>query len=149
MPDPIEAVGFWAVQEVPKLPEDWSTVPENGWGLLVAASLIAEGHSDRVARTRHLEPRIGEIEDAAGKRPFTLTAEDEASIAEDINQYLQDAGAPEVPDVVTYDWLIRPPSHLSASAFWSGATAQFFDPAVGNHPSTLYPVLRRWVRTLS
>ncbi len=146
MSTPGDASSFWAVRELPHRPEGWGLVPENGWGLLVAASLIAEGHGDHVACTRRLEPRIGEIEDAAGKRPFTLTAEDEAIITESINEYLADAGAPEVPDIVAYDWLIHPPPYLSIQAFWEQANAQFWDPAVGNHPSTLYPVVRRWVR---
>lgn len=130
----------WACTELSEAPEGWIPVVETGWAALV---LWAAG-PDNFVRVRPVSrERFGSlVRGLPGGReyrePFRLTEADLASVDDDIDVYLTEAGIPPRPR--GFDWFIRRPSKaLDDETFWAevwaAATEQL--PVDGLRPSRM------------
>ncbi|GAA3284794.1 DUF5956 family protein [Paenarthrobacter aurescens] len=131
----------WECAELSEAPQDWILATENGWGALV---IWAAGPSN-VARVHRASPdRFGLIVHrlpggAEQRQPFRLTEADQASVDDDIDIYLAEAGIPPRPR--GFDWFIRRPPNddLDDETFWglvwTATTARL--PGDGLRPSTM------------
>lgn len=133
--------GPWDCSEHSESPQGWILSPENGWGALVVWA-AGPGNFVRVRRATH--DRYGSAfrrlpDGSERSEPFLLTGADLASIADDIDSYLDDAGLPPRPR--GFDWFIRPPSaiKLEDDAFWGAVWAATTDalPDDGLRPWTM------------
>ncbi len=132
----------WAVRDAPVAPEGWILATENGWGALVVWS-AGPRNVVRVPappRNRGTVVVTGFSDGAQTRERALLTDADLASIDDDIDAYLADAGLPPRPR--GFDWYLRPPGASAATgpdafwaAVWEGATAGL--PLDGLHPARL------------
>ena len=130
----------WASPEVAAAPAGWIPATENGWGALVVWA-AGRGNFVRVPAAGHNRSGTAVNRSPGGserRAPFLLTEADLASIDDDIDTYLADAGLPPRPR--GYDWFIRPPVNAEGedafwSAVWAGTTGDI--PHDELHPSTM------------
>lgn len=136
----------WACPELAAAPAGWILATENGWGALAVwaagdGNFIRVPVADRARQGDVVHRRPDGIERT---EVFTLTEADLASIDDDIDAYLADAGLPPRPR--GYDWFIRRPARIAAGkdtfwgVLWSAATAELPGDAV--RPSTLKKPVR-------
>lgn len=131
----------WACTELVEAPEGWIPVIENGWSALV---LWAAGPGNFVRVRRMSREWFGSIlhrlpGGGEQREPFKLTEADLASVDDDIDLYLAEAGIPPRPR--GFDWFIRRPSNddFDDEPFWANVWAATIEqlPVDGLRPSKM------------
>jgi hypothetical protein len=137
----------WAQVRLLQAPDDWETLPENGWAAVIAAAAGAARLGRRPAdRTEHQTKVTMQVGRRVRRWTEPRSMSDQDDIDEATNEYLAAAGLPVRPS--GYDWFIRKPDGLSRAVTFYDAVSTRINESAAVSPAEVFAEALRAIEAI-